>query len=167
MKKSFQETSLAGVTALLLFCIFAACALAVLLTGADTYRSLTQRDADVSDRRTCIQYLSTKVRQADARSLSLEPFGDGDALVITQQLGETEYVTRIYVHDGWLTEQFCAVGADLAPGDGQPILPLKSLSVSREQDRLIFVTVDADGTQSRLIRTLRGSTLHSSGEERP
>ena len=172
MNKPFKETSLAGVTALLLFCVFAACALTVLLTGADAYRSLTQRDADTSDRRTCTQYLSTKVRQADARSLSAEAFGDSDALVITQRVGEVDYVTRIYVCNGWLTEQFCAAGADLAPEDGEPILPLKGLSVSHEQDRLVFVAVNPDGSQSRLVRTLRGSTLHGStlhgsGEEQP
>ena len=44
--------------ALLLFGLFSVCVLAVLLTGADAYRRLTQRDRLAFDSRTCTQYVA-------------------------------------------------------------------------------------------------------------
>lgn len=48
-----------GLLALLLLLVFAVCVLSVLLTGADTYQTLTRRDQDSYDRRTAAQYLAT------------------------------------------------------------------------------------------------------------
>ena len=56
-RKSIQHHTDA-LAALLLFGVFAACILAVLLTGADAYRRLTLRDRAVGDRRACVQYLA-------------------------------------------------------------------------------------------------------------
>ena len=67
MKKRPIQHQLNGLMALLLFGVFAACVLAVLLTGANAYRRLTQRDQAAYLRRTCVQYLATRVRQADSR----------------------------------------------------------------------------------------------------
>ena len=50
---------------LLLFGVFAVCVLSVLLTGADAYQRLSERDRVSYDQRTAAQYLSTRVRQAD------------------------------------------------------------------------------------------------------
>ena len=50
-----------GLLALLLFALFAACVLAVLLTGARAYRRLTLRDQASYNTRTCVQYVATPV----------------------------------------------------------------------------------------------------------
>ncbi len=63
MKKRPIQHQLNGLMALLLFGVFAACVLAVLLTGANAYRRLTQRDQEAYLRRTCVQYLATRVRR--------------------------------------------------------------------------------------------------------
>ena len=69
--------------ALLLFGVFAVCVLAVLLTGADAYRGLTQRNQEAGNRRSCVQYIATKVRQSDSLgAVSVENFGGVDALEI-------------------------------------------------------------------------------------
>ena len=96
-----------GLLALLLFGVFAVCVLAVLLTGARAYRGLTQRDQAAYSRRVCVQYIATRVRQADrAEGVSVEPFGEGDALV----LSEDGYVTRVYHYDGYLMELYAKIG---------------------------------------------------------
>ena len=88
MKKRPIQHQLNGLMALLLFGVFAACVLAVLLTGASAYRRLTQRDQEAYLRRTCVQYLATRVRQADSRDrVSVESFGGADALVLTETDG--------------------------------------------------------------------------------
>lgn len=65
-----------------------------------SYRRLTQRDQAAFDRRTCVQYLATRVRQGDAAGgVSVRPFGEGNALALPAGEG---YVTWVYWHDGWL-----------------------------------------------------------------
>ena len=44
MKRKPIQHQMDGLIALLLFGVFAVCVLAVLLTGADAYRRLTERD---------------------------------------------------------------------------------------------------------------------------
>ena len=152
LKKPHME----GLFALLLFGVFAACVLSVLLTGAGAYRRLTQRDQTAYSQRTCAQYLATKVRQApDAQALSLETFGDGDALVFTQDIGGERYTTRIYCCQGWLRELFSGDQAGMLPEDGEKVLQAGALEAELE-DGLLSVTVTYEnGDQTRLSLSLR------------
>ena len=99
-----------GLTVLLLFAVFAVCILLVLLLGADTYRGITQRGQAAYDRRTAVQYLSAKVRQAkNGGAVSLSSSGAaGDTLSLAERAGGGDYVTLIYCYDGWLRELFSA-----------------------------------------------------------
>lgn len=101
---------LEGLAALLLFGVFAVCVLMVLLTGADTYHRLNRRDQSAYDARTAAQYITTKVRQTDwLDCVSVERFGDGDALVLADDIDGERYVTRVYTYDGYLMELFSAL----------------------------------------------------------
>ena len=154
MKKRPIQHQLNGLMALLLFGVFAACVLAVLLTGANAYRRLTQRDQEAYLRRTCVQYLATRVRQADSRDrVSVESFGGADALVLTETDGS--YTTRIYRYDGWLMELYAAADADMEPQDGEKVLELSSLRLTLEDGALTADTVDTAGASGTLRMTLR------------
>ncbi len=154
MKKRPIQHQLNGLMALLLFGVFAACVLAVLLTGANAYRRLTQRDQEAYLRRTCVQYLATRVRQADSRDrISVESFGGADALVLTETDGS--YTTRIYCYDGWLMELYAAADADMEPQDGEKVLELSSLRLTLEDGALTADTVDTAGASGTLRMTLR------------
>ena len=154
MKKRPIQHQLNGLMALLLFGVFAACVLAVLLTGANAYRRLTQRDQEAYLRRTCVQYLATRVRQADSRDcVSVERFGGADALVLTETDGS--YTTRIYCYDGWLMELYAAADADMEPQDGEKVLELSSLRLTLEDGALTADTVDTAGASGTLRMTLR------------
>ena len=148
------QHQLNGLMALLLFGVFAACVLAVLLTGASAYRRLTQRDQAAYLRRTCVQYLATRVRQSDSRDcVAVENFDGADALVLKETGGD--YATRIYCYDGWLMELYAAADADMDPQDGEKVLELSSLSLSLEDGRLTADVVDQEGAAETLRLTLR------------
>ena len=126
MKKE-RKHYIGGLLALLLLCVFAACVLSVLLAGAGTYRRLTERDRASYDSRTATQYLATRIRQADRQgAVSVRAFEGRDALVLTEEIDGELYETRIYYCDGYLRELFTVAGADLAPEDGEKILPAGS-----------------------------------------
>lgn len=157
MRGQNSEKSISALAALLLFGVFAVGVLSVLLSGAGTYRRLTSRDRLAYDSRTCAQYVATKVRQAPAPdAVLLSAFGDGDALVIAEELDGVEYWTRVYCYDGWLMELFAAAGGSFAPEDGEKIMELQSLTLEQAEGLLSIVIVDGGGTRTEQTLLLRG-----------
>ena len=67
MKKHSIQHHIDTLAVLLLFGVFAVCVLSVLLTGADAYRRMTERDNRAYDRRTCVQYVVTEFGVADLK----------------------------------------------------------------------------------------------------
>lgn len=139
--------------ALLLFGVFAVCVLAVLLTGADAYRRLTERDRVSYDRRSCVQYIATRVRQSDtAGGVCVEDFGGATALV----LGEGDFVTRVYCYEGYLMELYCAAGdTDLVPQDGERVMAADSMDAYLTDGLLQVVVVDPNYQYDSMVLSLR------------
>lgn len=151
-----------GLLALVLLGLFAVCILAVLLTGAGTYRRLAERDDAAYDRRTAVQYVATKVRQADRLGgVSVCEFEGVPALLLTEEIEGELYETHIYCHEGYLKELFAAADSGLLPEDGERILAVRSLQIRAEETetRLHMVLETADGVCEELFLQLR------SGEE--
>lgn len=145
---------------LLLFGVFAACILSVLLTGADAYQGLTLRDRAGYDRRTGAQYLATRVRQADALgAVSCEDFDGVPALALRESIDAEAYITYIYCFDGYLRELFTREGSGLSPGDGERVLQAESLSLA-QSGRVLTISLEQDGTGSETLTLY----LRSGGE---
>lgn len=143
-----------GLAALLLFGVFAACVLMVLLTGADAYRRLTQRDQAAYDRRTCTQYITTRVRQSDrAGAIQIVNFGDGDALLLD---ADESYATWLYCRDGWLMELYCYAEEPLEPEDGEKLLETAGMELSLEEALLTVRLTTPRGEEDTLLLSLRG-----------
>lgn len=148
MKREKIQHHMDGLLLLLLFGVFAVCVLSVLLTGAKAYRRLTLRDQEAYRRRTCVQYIATRVRQGDLEgAVAVEPFGEGDALVMAKD----GYVTRVYWHDGWLMEMYAGEDVQLAPEDGEKIMELDGLAMSMDGG-LLTVEVDGGDTGTDTLR---------------
>lgn len=153
MKKQGSQHHMDGLLVLLLFGVFAVCVLAVLLTGAKAYRRLTERDQAAYNRRTCVQYIATRVRQADMENgVSVGPFGETEALALGENGG---YVTRVYWYDGYLMELYAAGEADLSPEDGEQIMAIQGLELSLEDRLLTLEITDLQGRRDTLRLALR------------
>jgi hypothetical protein len=150
-----------GVFVLLLFGVFAACVLMVLLTGAGSYQRLTERDAHSYDQRICVQYLAARVRHADTTggvfvgTFDGKPEEAGDTLFLAETLDGETYWTRIYYYDGYVRELFTAADGEFEPEDGDPVLTAQSLSFSLKDGLLTAETADADGEAAELTLALR------------
>lgn len=155
MKRGPIKHQLDGLVALLLFGVFAACALVVLLTGADAYRRLTQRDGAAYDRRTCAQYVATRVRQADTTGgVAVTDLGGVPALILLEPEDEG-YATWVYCYDGWLMELYAAVSDGFAPEDGERIMEIGGLELWMEGSLLTVTLEDTLGEQTALTLSLR------------
>ena len=162
MKLDRRHKGISSLAALLMLLVFAVALLAVLLGGANVYDRLTARDSESYDSRTCVQYLTTKVRQSEnAACLSLTQFGDGDCLTITEHINGVAFTTQVYCHDGWLMELFTLKGAGLPPEGGAKIIQAQALTLTQEGSLLHMNIVDGNGTPSSISLHLRG------GEEGP
>ena len=157
MKENRQRQSISSLTALLLFAVFAVGILSVLLTGANAYRRLTERDSRQYDARTSVRYVMTKLRQApSSAAVSVAQFGDGDALELREEINGEEYLTRIYCHDGWMMELFTAAGGDFAPEDGERLFNAEAMKLQLMGSFLRAEIVDGNGQTNRFRLLLRG-----------
>ena len=154
MKRNNGKTN--ALVVLLLFGLFAVCILSVLLTGADAYRRLARRDQHSYDGRTAVQYLSTRVRQADGLGLvSVRSFEGADALVLTEEIEGQTYETLVYCHDGFLRELFSAAGSEFLPEDGEKVLEAQALLRELEGQSLTARLTGPEGEVWELILYLR------------
>lgn len=141
--------SLAG---LVLFALFAVCVLAVLLIGTEVYRKLTVRNQQVYEKRTAIQYLTTKLRQADvAGGILVEDFDGQEALVISEEVEGTRYRTWIYYYDGYIRELFAAESSSLTADAGEKVLESGDMEVSDDGERFHVEITAEDGSISELL----------------
>lgn len=153
MKRQGTKRHMDGLLMLLLFGVFAVCVLIVLLTGARAYRGLTERDRAAYDRRTCVQYIATKVRQGDLTGgIAVEPFGNGAALCLKDPGG---FITRLYCHDGWLMELYTFADGALEPQDGEKVMPLEGLALTLEDGFLTAEIQLGEGVTDTLRLSLR------------
>ena len=160
MRTNAKKRKIDALAVFLLFGLFAVCILSVLLTGADAYRRLAQRDQLSYDWRTAGQYLSTRVRQADRLGqVSVIDFGGTDALVFTEEIEGEDYETLVYCYDGYLRELFALADGNFLPEDGEEVLQAQSLSLSLDGQLLTAELVGPAGEAQELTLFLR------SGEE--
>jgi len=152
MMKKIKEKKqhMGSMCTLLLFAVFALCMLSVLLTGAGVYKRLVERNQAAYDGRTLEQYLISRVHHSDcAGAVTVSSFtGEtgGDTLFLTENIEGEPYVTRIYVHDGYVRELFSSPYAELAPEDGEKVLAAEALTFSYDADhRLLQAEVTAKG----------------------
>lgn len=130
MRKTTAKHNIDSLAALLLFAVFAACVLAVLLTGAKAYRRITQRDRDAYNARICTQYVAQRVRQADSLyGVAVEDFGGVQALVLGAGEG---YITRVYCYEGSLMELYCSADAGFGPEDGEKVIEAQEMELAMD-----------------------------------
>ena len=80
----------------------------------------------------------------------MEQFGGVDALSVREQVDGESYVTRIYCHEGWLMELFCAADAGLLPEDGERLLPARSLELEL-RDGLLYVRLTQEEAHELIL----------------
>jgi len=154
MKQNKRETD--ALVVLLLFGVFAVCILSVLLTGADAYHRLAQRDQLSYDRRTAGQYLSTRVRQGDQLgNVAVGSFEGVDVLVLSEEIEGETYETLVYCYDGYLRELFAAAEGDFLPEDGEKVLEAQSMLLQKDGQTLTVELTGPVGEVQELTLCLR------------
>ena len=151
-----KKRNLGFLLVLLVFAVFMVSVLLVLLTGADVVQSITERDQKSYDQRTIIQYISTRVRQADqAGAIFVRTAETGDRLVLQEDIDGLLFETTIYCYDGYLRELFAGAGSERDPEYGEPVLPAETLQIMDQNSCLQVELQLPEGKEETLILYLR------------
>ena len=134
-----RSSQFTQVMALLCLLVFALCVLLVVLMGARCYQDLVERGEASYGSRTALQYLTTRINQAE--KVQIGNFEGMETLILEENIEGESYTTRVYCHDGWLRELYTVPGAKVYPDAGTPILEGESLDLDL-QGNLLQVTLD-------------------------
>lgn len=140
---------------ILLFCMFAFFALAVLLAGAKAYRTFAARIDDNFAVRTAAGYLTNKLHQNDAEnSVSITEFGGVPAIALTQP-GLEDYHTLIYCSGGALREIFAHVEFEMDPDSGMEIVESQGLEFEQRPGGVWVRVLDGAGDATEFFVAVR------------
>lgn len=130
---------------LLIFTLFAAASLLLVLIGANVYRGVSARMDENDSIRTSLSYVANKVRTGDETGeIAVEDEGKIRSLVLSSRYDGDVYKTYLYWYRGWLTESFLAADQPFVPGDGEKITRLAGFSV-KQTGRLLTVSATPNG----------------------
>lgn len=156
MKKPLQKTNIGAMLALLLLGVFAVCILSVLLMGADAYQQMVRRDMESYNRRTAVQYISTRIHQGDSLGgISVRVVDGKDVLVLSETIDGATYETCVYCCDGYLRELFTAAGGFSAPENGEKIIEAQDFKAELEAGRLSVRVLLSNGRWDTMVYHLR------------
>lgn len=155
-----ENSSISGLAVLLVFGIFAICVLFVLLEGGLSYEKVYADGQETYTQRTAMQFLSTKVRQAEGQ-VSVMSLGDGDALCLDEEVDGEHYVTWIYCCDGWLREYYGVAGEMPDPQYGDMVLELSYMALDLSDDVLWIFAEDVQGQEMEMQLYLRSQEVRS------
>ncbi|MBR5115943.1 MAG: DUF4860 domain-containing protein [Lachnospiraceae bacterium] len=120
--------------------LFAFSAIMLIALGAGVYQKNVDTMQANYDRRTAGAYIVQKIRQADETGCVRRGTLKGeDAILLTDHIGDRDYTTWLYLHEGMLCEQLLRADMEPTPSAGQKILPLKELSVENVDPQLLSV----------------------------
>jgi len=153
--KKFSN-SIDVIVGLLLFCLFTVSMLFVILTGAQAYRGINLAMQMGYCERTCIDYITAKIRHYDVSGMvNVVDFEGTNALELDEDIGGDLYSTLIYYYDGYVYELFAAKDAGLKPEDGFSIIKVDSLTFEKISDSLVEISCFVDSRSETMHVSLR------------
>ena len=136
-----RGSSAGTVAVLILTCIFGVTLLLSLLAGANVFRNVEARTEEIDAQRVGISYITAKLHGYDQNAMiKVAPYGDGDAVYLTEDMNGLAYDTILYVYDGYLRELLCVQGWDPGPESGQTIALATELSVTEPASGLLHIS---------------------------
>lgn len=162
MKNVNPKHNIESAFVLVLFAVFAVTIVAVLALGANSYKSLVERDNESYNKRIITSYVSAKIRNNDQiNSVEVGGFAsadeaDGvDTLHMYQDIEGATYDLRVYYYEGKIYEMLTLEGADMDPQDGNAIMDAQSLTFVRDGNIIHIASRDADGRENEATVALR------------
>lgn len=131
-----------------LFLVLAVSALFLVILAANVYQKSVTREESNYESRTCLSYVTEKIRQNDVNGGVEVGVLDGEpCLILRQSFGETSYVTYLYSYEGQLCELFVQEGISMGAADGQKILKAEDFAVTEQEDGIFRISCTGEDGQ--------------------
>ncbi len=137
MGKHFSFSEIAS--NFLLLILFCGALLAVVLSGTKIYQGISANLDKQFSTTTCLNYITAKVRHYDANGgVTVEKFGNGNALVLTEDINGEVYATYLYCYEDSLMELFCSMDSDFDETYGEKVMAMDNVEFSLKNNILSF-----------------------------
>lgn len=135
---------------LMVFGIFLVCALFVVLFGAKIYKNTVKQSSDSFFERTCYTYITEKIRQNDNSSgVEISDNKGSSVIMLTKNYNGNDYVTYIFLDNGYLKEYTASKESTFNPNAGTEIIALNTFEAKKCNKNLYeFHLSDDNGNQS-------------------
>lgn len=138
--KKLKQHTIDFIFPIALFFVFAASSLVVLLLSANIYKNITESSDTLFTSRTCLSYITEKIRQNDeggTGNIYLDSFDGCPSLVLERTYGEVKYHTYIYEDHGVLRELFLQDGIEASAKNGTVIMEVSSFTMEETAPGLL------------------------------
>lgn len=135
---SKNNRSLLGIYTIGIAALFLLGFLLLVVFGAGSYQDSVGARESHSAQRVLLSYISTSVQQTELGHVRVEDAGQ----MLVLEDGDTGYVTRIYLADGRLIEEYRRDNTTPDPSQGRAIGKTKTFTVQTAADDLLKVTTD-------------------------
>lgn len=123
------ELAPANVFAMLLFAVLAIALFLALVGGTTAYQRISDDDQAARDMRRGTSLIANTVRAVDAAdAVTVGEGPEGRALVLVEHLDSGTFETRLYLHDGWVVEEYTLAGAPYDPDGAARVVESEAFS---------------------------------------
>lgn len=141
-----------------LLVLFSLGTLTLVASGSSAYKALLSNKTSNSELRVALAYVSNKVKQADSADgivLKPQPYGEGQALVISEVIEGEKFETWIYYHEGALREGLFRSDTPIQDDFTFEIATLSGFEVSQQRDNQLTIRAWRDDKSGRrLVQTM-------------
>ncbi|MCL1843270.1 MAG: DUF4860 domain-containing protein [Defluviitaleaceae bacterium] len=128
---------------LTIFCVFAACVLLTIVHAGNVFANMNEISAAGRNERILLSYIRTKIRAADnAGAVSVGYFEGYNALFLEESFNGRDFITCIYLYEGWVRELFREKNNELLLADGVPLIRTDFLRFEAVEKALIRVQTE-------------------------
>lgn len=147
---------------LVLFAVFTASALVLVILGANVYQKTVKNMGACYNSRIATSYITQKIRQNDSYdTVHVGKLLSQDALIFSSTIGEDSYSTYIYCHDGSLCELFMKTDSNIGTDPlsaGNRIMDVESFAITEINDNLLCISLTpTDGEAQDVFVSLHSS----------
>ena len=149
--------SISSLFVFLLIGIFAIASITLVLSGINVYRQVTDMAARNTEKLITLSYFINKVHSNDASAqITVETYGDIQALVLRETYDDEHYETRIYEYGGTVYEQFVLADEEFDLEMGEILTDVRAVTFQKIEPTLLQVQVTlTDGSVQTMHMALR------------
>ena len=113
----------ANLFAMLLFAVLAIALFLALMAGTSVYQRIFGDDQSTADLRRGTSLIANTLRAVDAPNTVTSADGpEGPALVLVEHLATGTFEMRLYLHEGWIVQEYAVEGAEYNPDAATPVV---------------------------------------------